>query len=145
MLSLPLKVPNDSTLSRRQHTLIVKLPRASSRTPRHRVVDSTDLKVYGEGEWKVRQHGVDKCRTWRRKLYLAVDANTQEIVAVELTANAVGDAKVLPDLLEQLASEEALATVAADRAYDAVRGTQLSERGMPRPLTSPAVWGRGLA
>ncbi|KAF1004602.1 MAG: hypothetical protein E5299_02359 [Burkholderia gladioli] len=32
----------------------------------HLVVDSTGLKVYGEGEWKVRQHGYSKWRTWRK-------------------------------------------------------------------------------
>jgi hypothetical protein len=82
-------------------------------------VDSTGLKVFGEGEWKVRQHGAGKRRTWR-KLHVAVDAQSQEVVVVELTANFVGDAEVLPDLLEQLGPEEALASVAADDAYDTV-------------------------
>lgn len=117
MLDIPLQVPDYSTLCRRQQTLSVALPRSTSRQPRHLVVDSTGLKVYGEGEWKVRQHGVGKRRTWR-KLHIAVDAQSQEVVAVELTANFVGDAEVLPDLLEQLGPEEALASVAADGAYD---------------------------
>ncbi|MBL4557801.1 MAG: transposase [Rhodobacteraceae bacterium] len=38
----------------------------------HLAVDATGLKVYGEGEWKVRVHGKDKRRVWR-KLHLAVD------------------------------------------------------------------------
>ncbi|ABG52246.1 hypothetical protein Tery_3113 [Trichodesmium erythraeum IMS101] len=29
----------------------------------HLVVDSTGVKVYGEGEWKTRIHGVGKRRT----------------------------------------------------------------------------------
>ncbi|MGZ5010108.1 MAG: IS5 family transposase [Methylobacter sp.] len=127
MLSLSLKVPNYSTLSRRQQALMVKLPRVSSRTPRHLVVDSTGLKVYGEGEWKVRQYSVDKRRTWR-KLHLAVDANTQEIVAVELTANFVGDPEVLPDLLKQLPDNEAIASIAGDGAYDTANGRQAPTR-----------------
>ncbi len=51
------------------------------------VVDSTGLKVYGEGEWKVRKHGTGKHRTWM-KMHLAVDETTQQIQAVTLTTNA---------------------------------------------------------
>ncbi len=81
LLKLSIQIPHYSTLSRRQQTLEVRLPRSSSRTPRHLVVDSTGLKVYGEGEWKVRKHGASKRRTWR-KLHIMVDAQTQEVVAV---------------------------------------------------------------
>lgn len=136
MLSLPLKVPNYSTLSRRQQTLRVKLPRASNATPRHLVVDSTGLKVYGEGEWKVRQHGLSKRRTWR-KLHLIVDANTQEIVAAELTANFVGDAEVLPDMLKQLPGNEAIATLAADGAYDTANCHQAITARQAQALIPP--------
>lgn len=117
LLELSIQVPHYSTLSRRQQTLEVRLPRSGSRTPRHLVVDSTGLKVYGEGEWKVRKHGVSKRRTWR-KLHVMVDAQTQEVVAVELTANCVGDSEVLPDLLDQLDEQDRVATVSADGAYD---------------------------
>ena len=48
------------------------------------VVDSTGLKVYGEGEWRVRQHGYSKRRTWR-KVHLALDANSGQIWAVLMT------------------------------------------------------------
>ncbi|MDI5349524.1 transposase, partial [Salmonella enterica subsp. enterica serovar Kentucky] len=41
------------------------------------VIDSTGLKVFGEGEWKVRKHGKERRRIWR-KLHLAVDSNTHE-------------------------------------------------------------------
>ncbi|KAF1014432.1 MAG: IS5 family transposase ISBam3 [Burkholderia gladioli] len=60
--SLP--VPNYSTLFRRAKTLDVELPILRDNEPIHLVVDSTSLKVYGEGEWKVRQHGYSKRRTW---------------------------------------------------------------------------------
>ncbi|MGL0934442.1 transposase, partial [Vibrio vulnificus] len=58
-------------------------------------------KVYGEGEWKVKKHGTDgKRRVWR-KLHLAVDTSTHEIVAAELSLSNVTDAEVLPNLLKQ--------------------------------------------
>lgn len=120
LLGLPIQVPHYSTLSRRQQTLEVRLARSSHSMPRHLVIDSTGLKVYGEGEWKVRQHGISKRRTWR-KLHVTVDTQTQEVVAVELTANFVGDAEVLPDLLEQLDEADQVATVSADGAYDTAR------------------------
>jgi len=51
------------------------------------------LKVYGEGEWKVRMHGYSKHRTWR-KVHLMISPDG-EIRAADLTTNAVSDALVL--------------------------------------------------
>lgn len=117
LLGLALSIPDYSTFSRRAAGLTVWIRRLAKQQPRHIVIDATGLKVYGEGEWKVRQHGVSQRRTWR-KLHLAVDAETHEVIAAELTAALVGDAKVLPDLLDQLPTEDSIATVAADGAYD---------------------------
>lgn len=64
-------------------------------------VDSTGLKVYGEGEWKVRQHGVDKRRTWR-KLNIGVDTVSDQIVTAVVTINDFKDSEVMDDLLEQM-------------------------------------------
>jgi hypothetical protein len=125
LLELTLAVPDYSTFSRRAAALTVWVRRLAQRQPRHVVIDSTGLKVYGEGEWKVRQHGTTQRRTWR-KLHLAVDAENHEVIAAELTAAFVGDAEVLPDLLEQLSTEEAVASVAADGAYD----TQASHQAL---------------
>jgi hypothetical protein len=82
---------------------------------RYIVVDSTGLKVYGDGEWKVRQHGYSKRCTWR-KLHLAIDESTHEIVAVLTTSNDVGDGEELPDLLDQF--DDPIDQLSADGAYD---------------------------
>jgi hypothetical protein len=79
------------------------------------VVDSTGIKVYGEGEWKVRQHGYSRRRTWR-KLHIGVDEATLEFVAVAVSTNSFKDSQLLPDLLEQV--DEELSQVSADGAYD---------------------------
>jgi hypothetical protein len=82
------------------------------------VIDSTGLKVYGEGEWKVCQHGVGKRRTWR-KLHLSVDADTGEILACQMTEGDAADGPLLPALVE--ASQAAggkLVSASADGAYD---------------------------
>ncbi|KAA6306409.1 hypothetical protein EZS27_041935, partial [termite gut metagenome] len=62
-------------------------------------IDSTGLKVYGEGEWKVRKHGWSKHRTWR-KLHVCIDLSTQEILSVELTGNEEDDASTGSKMLE---------------------------------------------
>ena len=115
LLDVERKVPNYSTLCRRQKTLSVTLGTVRPEQARHLVIDSTGLKVYGEGEWKVRQHGWSKRRTWR-KLHLGVDETTGEVVATVLTDNATDDAAMVPALLDQV--EDEIAAVGADGAYD---------------------------
>ena len=82
-----------------------------------RAVDSTGIKVEGEGEWHARKHGGPKRRVWR-KIHLGVDEETLEIRAVEITGSHIGDAPVLPDLLSQIPADEEVASVTADGAYD---------------------------
>lgn len=83
----------------------------------HLVVDTTGLKVYGEGEWKVRMHGASKRRTWR-KLHLGIDEATQDIVAVDLTKNSTGDQEHLPKMLAKVPENMRLKQVSADGIYD---------------------------
>lgn len=66
LMDVPLKVPDYTTLSRRQSKLEVEIPSVIQNESRHVVIDSTGIKVFGEGEWKVRQHGHTKRRTWRK-------------------------------------------------------------------------------
>lgn len=79
------------------------------------VIDSTGLKIYGEGEWKVRKHGVSKRRTWR-KLHLGCDPDTGFILCATLTNNDVDDASQLEPLLDQV--EDTIEDVCLDGAYD---------------------------
>ena len=104
-----------ATLSRRQGSLAVAMPVKPTREPMHLVVDSTGLKVYGEGEWKVRKHAWTTRRTWR-ELHLGVDANTQEIVAHQLTAAYADDARQLKPLLRQI--DTPVARCYGDGAYN---------------------------
>jgi hypothetical protein len=106
--------PHYSTLSRRAASLEIKLPRRSE-GPLHLAVDSTGLKLYGEGEWKVRLHGKEKRRTWR-KLHLCIDHRTHECVALEMTDKDVLDRRELPGLLRGVEGE--VAEVLGDGAYD---------------------------
>ncbi|WP_235925130.1 IS5 family transposase [Roseomonas harenae] len=110
-------VPHFSTLSRRQQALTVVIPYRARGEPLHLVVDSSGLKVLGEGKWKVRRHGADRRRIWR-KVHLAVDADSHEIRAVEMTDHWHGDGEILPDPLAQVPQGEQIASVGGDGAYD---------------------------
>jgi len=114
MMNIDLPVPDHSTLSRRGKTLKVKLPKKASGSL-NLVLDSTGLKIYGDGEWKVRKHGYSKRRTWR-KLHLGADPENGEIQALLLTENNVSDDATVKELLDQI--EQTLLTCAADGAYD---------------------------
>ncbi len=115
LLDLDLPVLDYSQLSRRCAVLEVALPRRQKDEPLHLVVDSTGVTVFGEGEWKVRQHGYTKRRTWR-KLHIGADETTGEIVAAVVTTNNVADSQVLDEMLEQAGA--AIEQVSGDGSYD---------------------------
>jgi IS5 family transposase len=110
-------VPDYTTLCRRQKTLDVTLGGRPNSGGLHLLVDSTGIKMTGEGEWKTRKHGASYRRQWR-KVHLGIDAETLEIRAIEVTTNAIGDAPTLPDLLVQIPDEEIILSVGGDGAYD---------------------------
>ena len=115
LMHLDLAVPEHSTLSRRLSGLAIDLPAMPKEGARHVVIDATGIKIYGEGEWKTRQHGTSKRRTWR-KLHLAVDEQTGEILAAEVTLNDKKDGQLLEPLLNAI--EQDIKQVSADGAYD---------------------------
>jgi Transposase DDE domain len=118
LANLQQELPDFSTLSRRQKTLSVSLPYSrSSSEGLHLLVDSTGIKFLGEGEQKRKQYGAEYKRQWR-KVHLGIDADTLQIRAVMMTDNSLGDATILPDLLEQISADEGLTSVTADGAYD---------------------------
>ena len=115
LMAVPLKSPDYSCISKRAKTVEINYRAPSKGTVTHLVIDSTGLKVYGEGEWKMRKHGKEKRRVWR-KLHLAVDAATHAIVAAESSLENIADNEVLPTLLNPLRRE--IEQVSGDGAYD---------------------------
>jgi hypothetical protein len=125
LINLDWMVPNFSTLSRRQKTLKVNIPYRGSQGPLQLLIDSTGIKVEGEGEWNARKHGGSKRRVWR-KIHIrcptgecvhsprgGIDEQTLEIRAAELTTSDVGDAPMLPELLDQIPPDQQIASVTA--------------------------------
>lgn len=144
-MGIPLPVPDHTTLSRRGRKMDVRLPKRAP-GPLHLVLDSSGLKVYGEGEWKVRQHGSSKRRTWR-KIHLAVDSESGEIQAVELTEAGVHDAKVVRPMREEV--EQPLTSAAGDGSYDRREVYQALQEHSPGirmaipPRRDACIWRHG--
>ncbi|MBP2444075.1 IS5 family transposase [Rhizobium leguminosarum] len=116
LMGLDLPVPDHTTLSRRARTWVPTVEqRAAPNAPLHVLVDSTGLKVYGAGQWLEEKHGAKSRRGWR-KLHLAVDADSGEIIAHSLTEKETSDASQLEPLLDQIDDE--IGQFTADGAYD---------------------------
>ena len=111
-----LPIPDYSTLCRRQNSLPIEIENRLACGENLSVgIDSTGLKVYGEGEWKVRKHGYSKRRTWQ-KLHICIDLDTQEILSAELTGNDEDDATVGTKMLK--GKTKNIRSFSGDGAYD---------------------------
>jgi IS5 family transposase len=144
LLGLDLAVPDHSVLCRRRKQLEISLPRKSKNQALHLVVDSTGVKIFGEGEWKVRQYSYSKRRTWR-KLHLAADEATGEIVAAVVTTNGYADSQVIEDLLEQV--DEEIEQVSGDGGYDKRNCYQAIKKRRAKAVIPPQknarIWQHG--
>lgn len=80
-----------------------------------------------------------------RKLHLAVDTSTHEIIAAELSLSTVSDAEVLPSLLKQ--TRRKILEISGDGAYD-TRDCHAAIRikrafALVPPREGAAFWERG--
>ena len=111
LLKIDLPIPDHTTLSRRLKTLrVFGVGRLRTDRPIHLLIDSTGLRIHVGHMQKPPRN-----RAWR-KLHLAVDADTGEIVASDLTARRTHDCTQVPALLEQI--PDPVASLSADGAYD---------------------------
>jgi transposase len=115
LMNLEVGIPDHTTLSRRSAAASLAAGLAKVTGPVHVVIDSTGLKVYGAGEWHQAKHGGRNRRTWR-KLHLAVDPDSGEILACDLTDKDEGDPTQVEPLLDQVTGD--IASLTADGAYD---------------------------
>ena len=114
LMKLDLTAPDHTTLSRRGSKLEVVLRRKVPAGPIHLIVDSTGLKIMGQGQWAAAKHGAKGIRAWR-KLHVGVDENGL-IVAERLTDSSVDDSTVVPEFLDQV--DQDIERFTADGAYD---------------------------
>jgi Transposase DDE domain len=136
LLQLTICVPSYTQICRRAKDLGRALKKLSHGQPRDIIFDTTGLKVYGEGEWKVRQHGISKRRTWR-KLHIGMDPDSGEIIVAELTSNGVGagDGEIAEKLIEK--APKGIKRVFGDGAYDGLDFRRKIESIGAEPLIPP--------
>lgn len=116
LMGLDLLIPSYTQISRRAQTLHKRIQRLFCGKKKCDIIfDSTGLKVYGEGEWKVRTHGKSKRRIWR-KFHVGIDAETQNILCCELTGNNGSDGKAAEKMLGRMSKE--VKSARGDGAYD---------------------------
>jgi hypothetical protein len=115
LLGLSLPVPCYTRICRRAAELGQEIQNLCSKGVTDIVFDSSGLKVYGEGEWKVRQHGKSKRRTWR-KIHLALCPNSHEVVMSYLGENNEADCEVVPKMKDHL--PKSVKRSYGDGAYD---------------------------
>lgn len=143
LMRSPLKIPTFSLTCKRAKRLHCHLPQLSSRRPSTIIVDATGIKVLGEGEWKVKIHGKGRPRQWI-KLHVAIDANTQEIVAEVSTDASSGDGTAFPVVFNQI--KHRVRTVIGDGSYDDCKVRQAIRARKGRALIPPpkhaVCWGK---
>jgi len=143
LMDFDVEIPSYTQICRRSEELSVNIEAPKSNAPLFLVVDSTGLKVYGEGEWKTRKHGISKRRTWS-KLHLGVDEKTGFIHAQTLTGNGKGDgdAQQVKPLLEQV--ESPVDRFSGDGAYDTFEIWELLKKknikGIIPPQENALYW-----
>jgi len=115
LMDLSLKTPDHTTLSRRNRDVEVTWLARGHDGPLHLVIDSSGLKILGDGEWQAHKHkAANKRRRWR-KLHLGIDGDGY-IIASALTDSGEDDASVAISMLEHV--KDAIAQFTADGAYD---------------------------
>lgn len=116
-LGLHLMCPHYSVFCRRAKGLRIPLRKLLKPGEKLNVIfDSTGLKVFGEGEWKVRKHGYSKRRTWR-KVHVGMCADSGQVVVSALTSNSVSDDEAMIRMMEALEGIP-LGDILGDGAYD---------------------------
>ncbi len=113
LIKVALNCPDDTCISKRAKSGHVPFKTPTPGEIAHLVIDSSGLNVLGEGEWKVKKHGQEKRRIWR-KLHLAVDTETHEVICADLSLSNVTDTEAFPGLIRQRYRKIKVAS--ADRA-----------------------------
>jgi len=134
MMAIDIRIPDYTSLQKRAKKLDVALELKPVTGARDIVVDSTGLKVYGEGEWKARKHGVSKRRTWR-KWHISIDPQTGEVAAEELTDNDQHDGDAVEPMLNQI--DDPIETFYGDGAYDQRKVYNVLECEAANPVIPP--------
>lgn len=131
---LEMTCPDHTTLCRRSKTLRVDLNIKSTGHPRHILIDSTGVQVLGEGEWKRLKYGESRCQVWK-KLHIALDANSLDVLALEVTDSVRLDGNYLPGLMKQI--DDPIQQITGDGAYDKQNCYECAYQRGAKPIFPP--------
>lgn len=117
LAGLDIDVPDYSTLSIKLRDMKIKLPPVCKDSGGGYVasLDSTGVKIHGQGEWNRKKHSQKDRRQWV-KVHLIIDNDTMQILGVEATADDVHDSEVFDQLIDALPNK--INKVLGDGAYD---------------------------
>ncbi len=133
LMEMKVQVPDYTVLCRRMRNIPAQIKPGKNITDI--VFDGSGLKVFGEGEWKVRQHGPGKRRTWR-KLHIGLDPDGKEVQVVDITPNSVHDADAAKSMLEQNEMPD-LKKFYGDGGYDKWKVYEVLEKLKVKPIIPP--------
>ena len=134
MMSINLPIPHFTTIAERAKTLKRSINKLSNKRPTDIVFDASGFKIYGEGEWKVRQHGKQNRRRWK-KFHIGICPSTHEIIVAEITELGIADCEVAPRLLKK--SPKSIRNVIGDGAYDTMECYKAAYEHGAELLTPP--------
>lgn len=115
LMGLTARVPHFTTIAFRARSLGKQFDKLFKGSPTDIVIDSSGLKIYGEGEWTVRQHGKQKRRRWK-KFHIGVCPKTHVVVVTKVTELETLDCEVGPELLKK--APKSVKRAIGDGAYD---------------------------
>ena len=101
-------------------------------------IDSTGIKVTSRGQWMQEKWNIKKKKGYL-KIHIAVDINTQEILALEVTDEKAHDGKIMEQLVEQVLENNDkdkdfhIEAVLADGAYDSNKNFNFLQKKNIRP------------
>lgn len=125
MMGLELDVPDYSTLSLKINEMNIRLPLLTKSNNGHVIsLDSTGLKIHGQGEWNRKKHSQKDRREWV-KMHLAVDNESMQILAVESTSDDVHDCEVFDTLIDSIPQQ--IDKALADGAYGTIGAYKKAE------------------
>jgi hypothetical protein len=125
MAGVDIDVPDYSTLSIKLRNMKIKLPVMRKDTSGGQVVslDSTGVKIHGQGEWNRKKHNQKDRRQWV-KVHLIVDNDTMQILGAEATADDVHDCEGFDQLIDVLPNK--INKLLGDGAYDTLESHKKS-------------------
>jgi len=140
-MQLDMSIPDYTTISRRAAKLDVSIRNKIAIRQRKEAivvaVDSTGLSLYTQTEWNRMKHCKNKIASYEkwRKLHVAINVQTGEILESKYTKSTANDGPELPSILDSI--DEEISAVCGDMAYDTVNCREAIKLKKARQLIPP--------